>query len=83
MHVNYSYLHQQFADVDDYFADLRHLVRRRLCALRGPGRGCQGQGTQPSSRRHRAFRTVGSQRGQVRGCTESRPDRNCKICEHG
>lgn len=26
MHVNYSYLQQQFADVDDYFADLRRLV---------------------------------------------------------
>src|SRR6516165_10404866 len=26
MHVNYSYLHQQFAEVDDYFADLRRLV---------------------------------------------------------
>lgn len=26
MKVNYSYLHQQFKDVDDYFRDLRHLV---------------------------------------------------------
>lgn len=26
MKVNYSYLHQQFAEVEDYFRDLRHLV---------------------------------------------------------
>ena len=26
MRVNYSYLHQQFADVEEYFTDLRHLV---------------------------------------------------------
>jgi len=26
MHVNYSYLHQQFAEVEDYFQDLRELV---------------------------------------------------------